>query len=137
MKRLEVHEHSFVSGPRAGGHYENSVWHTGKFTHSHEGGAQPHQHEDTGPATYTIDADDWFRATGGTRGGSRKRYTVKPSGEQMPIRELEEWQKSFTVVVCDPPADFKGTGGGDLAAARMALTFRMQPHVIDGRKRRA
>lgn len=135
--RLEVHEHSYTSGQRAnGGCYVGGVWMTSRFAHSHEGGDQPHQHEHTGPASYTIDKDDWFRATG-ARGGSKKRYTTKPTGDQMPIRELEDWQKSFRVIVCDPPTDFKGTGAGDLAAARMMLTFRMRAHVIDGRKRRA
>lgn len=134
----EVHEHIFVSGPRSNGMFiQKTQKTTSHFSHSHPGGDQPHRHEHTGPASYTIDQDDWFRATG-TRGaaGSRKRYTAKPSGEQLPIRELEDWQKSFKVVVCDPPPGFVGTGGGDLAAARMALTFRMRPRVIDGRRRK-
>jgi hypothetical protein len=116
-KRLEVHEHSIISGPRA--HC------AAKIVHSHEDGEIPHQHPHTGPATYTIDKDDWSRASGGLVGGSRKRFTAVPEGEQLPRVELEEWQKSFEINYGDPPPGFEGTGGGHLAAARMVLTFRM------------
>lgn len=115
-KPLEVHEHHIISGPRA---------HSGKtIVHSHERGELPHGHEHTGPAAYTIDKDDWARATG-LQGGGRKRFTDAPEGEQLPIVELEDWQKSFTIVVGDPPPGFSGTGGGYYAAARMILACRM------------
>lgn len=117
---LEVHEHSIVSGPRA---------QRGEcITHSHVGGDRPHQHPHTGPGAYTIDRDDWRRATGGGAGGGRKRFTDTPDGEQLPIVELEEWQKSFEVHFTARPNPFgEGvTGGGDAAAARMVLAFRMR-----------
>lgn len=131
---FEVHTHHFISGPRAnGGCYSpTGTWMLSKFSHSHEGGDKPHQHPQTGPAAYTIDKDDWFRSTG-LRGGGRKKFTVKPSGEQMPIRELEDWQKSFEIIVCDPPKDYIGEGPGIGPAARMTLTFRMSAHVVDQR----
>ena len=67
---LEVHRHSFVSGS------------SGTFSHSHDGGATPHHHPGTGPATYTIDKDEWGWVTG-LRGGGRKKYTRRQSGPQM------------------------------------------------------
>jgi hypothetical protein len=115
--KLEVHEHSIISGPRSRM--------SAKIVHSHEGGDVPHQHPDTGPASYTIDKDDWFRASGGAIGGGRKRFTKEPEGEQLPHVELEEWQKSFEIHYGDPPPGFEGTGGGHLAAARMVLAFKM------------
>lgn len=136
---LEVHSHSFVSGKRAGGHYEgDGKWHTGTFSHSHEGGNQPHQHEHTGPASYTIDKDDWYRSTG-LRGGGRKVFTARPTGEQMPIVELEEWQKSFEVVVCEPMPSkgqpgCQGEGPGIALPLRVARQFKMPFTVRDGRK---
>jgi hypothetical protein len=135
-KSLEVHAHSFVRGPRSGGHYERDGWHTGTFSHSHEGGDVPHEHQDCGPATYTIDKDEWARETG-LRGGGRKKFTAKPSGEQMPIVEMEDWQKTFDVVYCDQPTgpQFDGmTGGGLGAAVRVKQTFRMHAVVRDQRR---
>lgn len=126
-RRLELHSHSFISGPRANGG-------SGTIKHSHDGGEAPHQHPNCGPAQYVIDQDEWALATGGMKGGARKQFTDAPTGEQLPIVELEDWQKSFTVVVCDPPKGFEGTGGGDAAAARMVLGFRMTARVIDGRR---
>lgn len=117
-KGLEVHTHCIIGGPRArfaGAH----------ITHSHAGGDVPHQHPDTGPACYTIDRDEWLRATG-MKGGDRKKYTRQPTGEQMPLVDLEDWQKSFNVVVAAPPSNFTGTGGGFDAAARMILAFGME-----------
>ena len=116
-KPLEVHEHSIISGPRAG---------SGEtIVHSHEGGEHPHKHPDTGPSKYTIDQDEWFEMTGGVAGGSRKRFTQAPEGEQLPRVELEDWQKTFEIHYGDPPPGWKGQGGGHLAAARMVLAFRM------------
>lgn len=135
---LEVHSHSFVSGKRAGGHYErDGKWHTGTFEHSHEGGDVAHQHEHTGPASYTIDKDDWYRSTG-LRGGGRKKFTVKPSGEQMPIVELEPWQRSFEVIFCAPTpsmgeSGYMGEGPGIALPLRIAMGFKVPFAVKDGR----
>lgn len=139
-KGFEVHEHSYVSGRRAnGGCYgKDGKWQTSSFSHSHPGGDIRHQHVDTGPATYTIDKDEWYRATG-LKGGGRKKYTAKPVGEQLPIEPLEDWQKSFEVIVVGPPTPELGTGPGLAPAVRMALTFKMTPVFRDERpkKRRA
>lgn len=123
-KMLEVHEHSIISGPRA--------HHTQKIVHSHEDGEIPHQHPDTGPATYTIDKRDWFEASGGVDGGGEKEFTTAPQGEQLPRVELEDWQKGFEIHFAeDPTGGLKDvTGGGHLAAARMVLAFRMTAVVI-------
>ncbi|HEY3887765.1 MAG TPA: hypothetical protein VGL73_04270 [Caulobacteraceae bacterium] len=125
--RLEIHEHCFVRGPRAGG------WNY-KLEHSHESGDGPHQHPHTGPAAFTIDKDEWLRATG-LRGGGRKKFTAKPRGEQFPFVELEAWQREFEVVVCNPPAEHKGEGPGLAPVVRMLLGHRMTvAGVRDGRK---
>src|SRR5690242_4202061 len=92
---LEVHKHSIISGPR-------SRWSGAEIVHSHEGGDTRHQHPDCGPASYVIDKDEWLAATG-LKGGGRKKFTARPTGEQLPIRELEGWQKSFEIIVCNPP----------------------------------
>lgn len=115
-KQLEVHRHCIISGPR--------VHRSEEIVHSHEGGSEPHQHEHTGPGSYTIDQDEWAEATG-MKGGGRKEFTDAPSGEQLPIVELEDWQKSFTIYVGDPPPGFEGSGGGMATAARMMLACRM------------
>lgn len=126
--RLEVHSHSYVGDER--GAYVVRV-----ITHSHEGGDVPHQHGNFGPATYTIDSDAWFAATG-QRGGGKKRFTVKPSGPQLPLAELEEWQKRFTIIIGEPvtkcPAcgDEHGAAGGALPTThRMIQAFRMAPRI--------
>jgi hypothetical protein len=126
--RYEVHVHCFVSGPRANG----AAY---KFNHSHEGGETPHQHPETGPASYAIDQDQWARRTG-LRGGGRKTFTAKPTGEQLPIQPLEDWQKSFNIIVCEPPPTFVGEGPGLALAERMVQQFGMHVgRVIDGRRR--
>lgn len=115
-RSFEVHEHSYVSGPNAN---------RGKqLVHSHEGGSEPHGHQHTGPASYTIDKDEWFAATG-LRGGSRKEFTKAPKGEQLPIVALEDWQTSFEIHHGEPPPGWQGTGGGHATAARMVLGSRM------------
>lgn len=114
--KLEVHEHSIISGPRA--------CRGERVIHSHAGGDAPHQHPDTGPASYIIDKDDWLRETG-LSGGGRKSFTAAPTGEQLPTVELEDWQKTFEVHVGAPPPGFQGTGGGMFTAARMILGSRM------------
>jgi hypothetical protein len=133
--RLEVHSHSFVSGPRSGGHYErDGKWHTGTFEHSHEGGNDAHTHADCGPAHYTIDKDEWARTTG-LRGGGRKKFTAQPTGEQFPIEELEDWQKSFDVIIVGDPTPEYGTGPGIALPERIAQSFKSSYRVIDGRRR--
>jgi len=133
---FEVHEHSFVSGPRVGGHYEaDGKWHTGSFAHSHEGGSEPHAHPQTGPASYTIDKDEWHRATGIPVGGGRRQYTRTPTGEQMPWVELEDWQKHFEVIIAGDPKPELGEGPGIALPERIAQTFRMSYTVRDERSR--
>jgi hypothetical protein len=119
----EVHEHCIIRGDRA-----HKTW-CNKIVHSHPGGHLPHQHADTGPASFTIDKDDWFRATG-LRGGGRKKFTKKPTGEQFPIVELEPWQTEFEVIYAPPPKDWKGTGGGMATASRMILGSKMKVSKI-------
>jgi hypothetical protein len=125
-KPFEVHEHCYISGPRAnGGCYDRSgKWQIGKFSHSHEGGSVPHKHPQTGPSVYTIDKDDWFRSTG-LRGGGRKKFTAKPTGEQLPWKELEHWQKSFQIIIGPRTPETRGEGPGIALPARMVLTFGM------------
>ncbi len=121
--KLEVHEHCFVRGPRASGPAY-------KFEHSHEGGSTPHTHPDTGPASYTIDREEWLRATG-MRGGGRKRFSARPTGEQFVAVPRTDEESYFEIIVGDPPAppEFTGEGGGHHAAARMVLTFGLTPVV--------
>jgi hypothetical protein len=137
---FEVHRHIFVSGPRANGMFIQARQETtSTFHHSHEGGSLPHAHPDTGPASFTIDKDEWCRKTG-LRGGGRKTYTVAPTGEQFPIEELEDWQKTFVVEVGNPTPRAWGTGPGVALPLRMVLQFGMTCTVKDGRtprKRRA
>jgi hypothetical protein len=72
-----MHSHSFLV----------SNWRMPKAEHSHTDGNTAHQHDGTGPAAYTIDKDEWLRTTG-LRGGSRKKFTAKPKGPQLPRVEL-------------------------------------------------
>lgn len=125
---LEVHTHTYLRG----GHYVGSEW-TTKVVHSHEGGDAPHEHPGVGPASYTIDKDEWLRTTGLT-GGGRKKFTKTPSGPQLERVELEPWQTSFTIIVGEPPpgaaagAD-PSSGGGVPTAARMILGHRMHARI--------
>lgn len=131
-KNLEVHEHIFITGPRANGCF---IWAqqktTSHFSHSHEGGDVPHSHPDTGPACYVIDKDDWFRTTG-LHGGGRKVLTAAPSGEQMPRVELEKWQTEFEIIVGPPPKVFIGEGPGIALPARMILACGMKVAALRG-----
>jgi hypothetical protein len=124
--RFEVHEHIYVSGPHA-------RWSPARrLVHSHEGGDQPHQHANLGPATYTIDKDDWFRLTG-FRGGGKRNFTKSPSGEQLAIVGAD-WQKSFELHICKPPDHYIGEGPGLMPAARMVLGAKMTISIIKDHK---
>jgi hypothetical protein len=125
-RKLEVHEHCFIDGPRS--RYAGTA--ASHLVHSHENGDVPHSHPDTGPASYTIDKDEWFRATG-LKGGGRKKFTPAPTGEQFPFVARTPEEQQFEIIVCDPPAPpgFTGEGGGQHAAARMVLAFGLRPIV--------
>ncbi len=129
---LEVHCHHYLSGASS-------------VEHAHEGGDVPHKHPDTGPATYTIDKDEWHAVTG-LDGGGRKKFAHKPTGPQLPTVELEDWQRTFRVVFVDEYTDghagagisreafeasraqFEARGAASAhAAARMILGFGMTP----------
>ena len=120
MGKLEVHEHSYITGPKS----RFAGLPQSRLVHSHEGGDKPHVHEDlahtTGCGSYTIDKDEWFLKTG-MRGGGRKKFTVKPSGLQMPLVAIKAPQ--IRVIVA---------GDGGAAAARgakgpgLATVIRMQ-----------
>lgn len=122
-RRLEVHGHHIITGPRARGLHAS-------FEHSHAGGDHPHTHPDTGPASYTIDKDEWLRATG-LKGGGRKTFTAKPMGEQFELIPRPAAESTFEIIVHDPPAPpgFTGTGGGHSTAARMVLAFGLTPVI--------
>lgn len=129
--QLEVHEHCYIRGPhanRASGY---------KFSHSHADGERVHGHPDCGPASFTIDKDEWLRATG-LKGGGRKKFTPEPTGEQLPIEELADWQKSFEVVLVDgPPPEESECGPGISPIQRMVQTFGMSYMVRDERPARS
>jgi hypothetical protein len=126
----EVHTHHFVSGPRSrAGYGTEGKWRETKFSHSHRGGSLAHAHPHTGPASYTIDKDAWFKATG-LRGGGRKKFTEQPTGEQLPLVDLEENQKSFEVIIGSPTPPEWGTGPGTAPIARMILGSRMRVSAI-------
>lgn len=122
-RKLEVHEHCIIRGPRA------NRWDS-KFEHSHDGGDVPHTHPDTGPGSYTIDKDEWARATG-LKGGGRKKFTAAPSGEQHEFIARTAEESAFEVLVGNPsaPPGFTGEGGGHHAAARMVLAHKLRPIV--------
>lgn len=95
----EVHEHVFIGGPRANGVFDASRQKTtSHFEHSHADGAAAHSHPDAGPACFTIDKDEWFMATG-LKGGGRKKFTKKPSGDQLDYIEPTQSELTFRVVV--------------------------------------
>lgn len=118
---LEVHRHTFVSGPRADRM-------DATFSHSHEGGSRTHRHPETGPATYTIDQDEWFRETG-WRGGGRKAFTAQPTGRQLPWIEPTAQEKTFEVIVAGPPTPELGNGPGIALPMRLMLQFGLTPIV--------
>jgi hypothetical protein len=90
--RFEIHEHWYVSGPKS------RLSPGPRLVHSHEGGNTPHDHSQTGPGCYTIDRDEWSARTG-LRGGSRKKFTDKPTGEQLPQRSRTDEENSFDVII--------------------------------------
>lgn len=130
---LELHQHHFVSGPRAGGHYESDgEWHTGKFMHSHPGGGIPHKHPNTGPSFY----------------GYRKPKTTKnPNGGQFQWVAIPEEDLSFELVITDsaiangdPKRPIGDTPIEQIfmpAAERMVGGFRLKCVVRDERKKSA
>lgn len=124
--RLEVHGHSFIRGPRA--NRSDS-----RFEHAHEGGDVPHRHPDTGPGSYTIDKDEWFRRTG-LRGGGRKEFTGEPKGERLAVIPLTPEECTFDVIVYDVPEGHVGVGGIS-AIDRVSLAFGFRPIVIKARDR--
>lgn len=135
---LEVHRHSYVSGPRGhGGCYDKGgVWLTSDFEHSHVGGDRQHEHPHTGPAAYTIDTDDWYRSTG-LVGGGRKVFTATPTGEQLPLVARDPAKDVFELHICDPlpshgQPGYIGEGPGIALPLRMMKTFQMRCVVIDG-----
>lgn len=121
---LEVHEHSYVSGPNA-----HKSW-LRTLTHSHADGSTPHEHEHTGPACYVIDKDAWAAATG-LKGGGRKRYTKAPTGPQLAWVERPECERTFRVIIC-APVPGQGAGPGLAPVARMVLGYGLIPIVSEG-----
>lgn len=91
--RFEVHDHAYITGPRA------QVW-PSRVVHSHADGERAHKHPDTGPAVFTIDRERWFFQTG-LKGGGRKIYTRAPLGPQLELVELEPWQAEPSAIVVE------------------------------------
>jgi len=116
--RYQVHVHSVLNSRRSP---------VPKTVHSHEGGDQPHQHPNCGPAFY-----GYPRQT--------PKFSAKPKGEQRPWQDLEDWQKSFEIHVCDPlPAKGKpgyiGEGPGLLPVEVMVKGFKMRvSRIVDHTK---
>ncbi len=97
-----------------------------KIVHAHEGGDQPHQHPDCGPAFY---------------GYRKPTFRGKPTGEQRPWKDLEDWQRSFEIHVVGPPTPSKGQPGyvgegpGLLPVERMVHGFKMRiSRIVDHTK---
>jgi hypothetical protein len=118
-KKLEIHEHCIVSGPR-----HSNVVGGNRIVHSHDGGDTYHRHPDTGPASFVIDKDEWLRETG-MRGGGRKKFTTAPEGEQLERIAPEPGEGEFEIHVGSPPPGWTGTGAGLAPAYRMILGARM------------
>ena len=132
-KPFEIHSHSFVRGTRSRAGYHQNVWRGINVSHSHEGGDRPHTHQDTGPASYTIDKDVWLRTTG-MQGGGRKKFTAQPWGEQLGI--AQPYDGSFQVILGKPTTPELGTGPGVSLPMRMALTFKA-PFTVEIAQRAA
>ncbi len=127
MKKLEVHEHSYVSGPNA-----NICGR--RVVHSHEGGDVPHEHEHTGPASRTIDKDEWFARTG-LRGGGRKKFTAKPAGPQ--LATIPTAPSTYEIIVIGKPATTGTTGPGLSIVHRLDLALGAKPSRARGPKEAA
>lgn len=134
MSNLEVHEHSYISGPNA--HWTPCR----RIEHSHADGSTGHKHADLGPATFTIAAAEWAARTD-MKGGGKKAYTRKPSGPQLEWVDLEPWQKTLRVIFTDsmqtirnPRVEAEGVDPlGDAVALRMILQFDMEAVYEDHR----
>lgn len=98
------------------------------FAHSHEGGDVPHEHPDTGPASF----------------GRMEKFTARPNGEQVPLVKTEP--QTFDVFVLDSALVYDGHGnlrpispdddiGTSLQADHMERTFGMRAVVHDLRTR--
>ena len=133
----EVHEHCFISGPNANRGM--------RLVHSHEGGDKPHEHADSvhraGPGSYTIDKDAWFARTG-LRGGGRKKFTPKPTGQQLPLVVVEAPKMRIVIVGDGGAAAARGcTGAGLDPVNRMQLAMKAEvvsfEHIPGATKRRS
>lgn len=118
---FQVHRHT-----RLDSHFSPAP----EIVHAHPGGDEPHQHAHYGPAHY---------------GYGAPQFSAKPKGDQLPIVELEDWQKSFEVHymgAAPGPGEpgFIGAGPGTLPAERMIHGFKMRvSRIVDhsrGRKGR-
>lgn len=119
-RKLEVHEHWFITGPNANRGL--------RLVHAHDGGGQPHEHADetqrTGPAAYTIDKDEWMRRTG-LSGGGRKKFVDAPTGTQLPLVAIEPPRIDINIVGDGGRAAARGAAGPGLnAVSRMQLVFK-------------
>lgn len=121
MSRLEVHRHAIISGPRA-----NKSW-CNEIVHSHEGGDQPHEHENTGPASRTIDKDEWYARTG-LRGGGRKKFTAKPTGEQ--FATIPTAPLTYEIILVGKPVTTGATGPGLSIVHRLDLACDAKPRSV-------
>jgi hypothetical protein len=117
-KTLQVHEHTVL----------NSRWSPApKITHSHAAGDHPHQHPDCGPAFYGYPR-------------SKTKFTVKPTGEQRPWQDLEDWQRSFEIHLGTPTPrkgqpGYVGEGPGLLPVDLMVKGFKMRiSRIVDHTK---
>lgn len=128
---LEVHEHTFVSGPRnRSGVGKDGKWHIGgeKIRHSHPEGSAPHTHPGSGPSFY---------------GYRKPKVTKRPTGEQLEVILRTEEENSFELVLTDsailngdPDSPIGNTPIDVLgfpAADRMMGGFRLKCIVRDER----
>jgi hypothetical protein len=81
---LAVHEHRFIRGPRSNRTGNWPAHLSGTLRHSHEGGDAPHEHPDTGPASFTL---------------GKQKLTARPNGEQFTLVSREP--EFFDVFVLD------------------------------------
>ncbi|HLW51338.1 MAG TPA: hypothetical protein VKW06_00720 [Candidatus Angelobacter sp.] len=126
---LELHSHTFVSGPRSkSGYGKDGKWHEcgEKISHSHTGGSVPHRHEHTGPSFY---------------GYRKPKVTQKPKGEYLEIVAIPDEEQSFDLVITDTARLGGVTPIGDtpiedihmMAADVMQNSFRLKCNVRDDR----